>query len=896
VAVPGLPRLFRLVVRPAPAEQDVDAEIAFHLEEETEALVARGLAPDQAAREARRRFGNLDEARVRLVRLDKEHIMRARRKDRFGDLWQDLSYALRGMRRSPGFTALVVVTLGLGIGANAAMFEVVDRTLLRPPAFLREPGLTGRVYTRQPAGSGGERVDNNLSYQLYQDFRANSRTLDAVATFYDAERVVGTGEGARTMNVSLVSAEFWPMFGVTPLAGRLFTPEEDRAPAGTPVAVLGYGYWQSQFGGDRAVLGRSIFVGARPYTVIGVAPPGFRGMSLRQVAMFIPVTAGAFDEAGEAYVRNYGFSWLDILARRKPGVSPEAAGADLTLAFRQSRLARSGAREESGGRWSAEFGPVLYDRGPNGREDTRVAVWLAAVAAIVLVIACANVANLLLARALRRRREIGVRLALGAGRARLLRQLLTESTLLVLLGAGAGLVVAHFGGGLLQRTLLDYVDWSAGGLFDGRILAFTALIALLTGVLTGVLPALQAGRTDVAGAIKSGGREGSHHGSRLRATLVAVQAALSVVLLVGAGLFLQSLRNATGVDLGYDHGRLIHVSTDYRGTRLTRPERHLLQGRMLERARAMPGVQAVGVTFGVPFWSSLNEDIFVPGQDSVARLGTFYLNRVAGDYFEATGTRILRGRALNEADRTGARVAVVSETMARKVWPGREAIGACLKLDADTMPCSTVVGIAQDVRWGSLGDDDRMQHYHPLPSDGRGALYVRVAGDPARLAEPLRVELQRLMPGTAIAAVRPLSFTLDPVLRPWRLGATMFTLFGGLALVVAAVGLYGVIAYSVAQRLHEMGVRAALGASGPQLVRLVMREGIRVAVIGVAIGGAAAALAARLLASMLFGVSERDPATYAAAAVVLIGVAAAASLLPAWRASRVDPTAALRAE
>jgi ABC-type antimicrobial peptide transport system permease subunit len=234
--------------------------------------------------------------------------------------------------------------------------------------------------------------------------------------------------------------------------------------------------------------------------------------------------------------------------------------------------------------------------------------------------------------------------------------------------------------------------------------------------------------------------------------------------------------------------------------------------------------------------------------------------------------------------------------MARKVWQGREAIGACLKLDADTMPCSTVVGIAQDVRWGSLGDDDRMQHYHPLPSDGRGALYVRVAGDPARLVEPLRVELQRLMPGTAVVAVRPLSFTLAPVLRPWRLGATMFTLFGVLALVVAGVGLYGVIAYSVAQRLHEMGVRAALGASGPQLVRLVMREGIRVAVIGVAIGGAAAALAARLLASMLFGVSERDPATYAAAAVVLIGVAAAASLLPAWRASRVDPTAALRAE
>ncbi len=894
--VPGLVRLFRLVVRPPPAEQDVDAEIAFHLEEEAEALVARGLAPDAAAREARRRFGSLDEARARMVRLDKERIMKARRRDRLGDLWQDLGYALRGMWRAPGFTALVVATLGLGIGANAAMFEVVDRTLLRPPALLRDPDRAGRVYTRQPDGSGGERVDNNLSYLLYQDFRANARSLEAIAAFYDAERVVGTGEGARTMDVSLVSAEFWPMFAVTPVAGRFFLPEEDRPPAGTAVAVLGYGYWQSQFGGDRAVLGRSVYVGARPYTVIGVAPPGFTGMSLRQVAVFIPVTAGAFDEAGEVYARNYGFSWLEILGRRKPGVTAQAANADFTLAYRQSLLSRPGAREESSGRFSAELAPVLYDRGPNPRDDARVAVWLAVVAAIVLLIACANVANLLLARALRRRREIGVRLALGAGRARLLRQLLTESTLLALLGAMAGLVVAQFGGGVLQRTLLEYVDWTAGGLFDGRIVVFTGVSALLTGLLTGLIPAFQAGNTDVAGAIKAGGGEGSQHGTRLRATLVAVQAGLSVVLLVGAGLFLRSLRNASGLDMGYEHVRLIHVTTDYRGTRITRPERHQLQSRLVERARALPGVQEVAVTFGVPFYGSVNEDIFVPGHDSLGRLGAFYLNRVAGDYFEATGTRILRGRGLTEADRTGAPVAVVSETMARKVWQGEDAIGGCLKLDADTMPCSTVVGIAKDVRWGSLGDDDRMQHYHPMPSDGRGALYVRVAGDPDRLVEPLRLELQRLMPGTAIVAVRPLSFTLDPVLRPWRLGATMFTLFGGLALVVAAVGLYGVIAYSVAQRLHEMGVRAALGASGSHLVRLVMGEGIRVALAGVVIGGVAAFLASRLVTSMLFGVSARDPATYVVAGVVLVGVAAAASLLPAVRAARADPSAALRAE
>jgi predicted permease len=298
----------------------------------------------------------------------------------------------------------------------------------------------------------------------------------------------------------------------------------------------------------------------------------------------------------------------------------------------------------------------------------------------------------------------------------------------------------------------------------------------------------------------------------------------------------------------------------------------------------------------VPFWGSDVEQIFVPGKDSVNQLGPFYLNRVSGDYFETSGTPILRGRGIVEADRRGPPVVVLSESMARRIWPNEEAIGHCLKVDADTMPCEQIVGIAKDVRWGSLGDKDRMQHYHPLPNDGRGALYVRTSGDPARLVEPVRRELQQLLPGNAYVTTRPLASTMEYVLRPWRLGATMFTLFGGLALVVAAIGLYGVIAYNVTQRLHELGVRVALGARTADLMRLVLGEGIRMTVLGILLGSVAALAVGRLVASLLFGVPAHDPLTFGFVAVVLLAVAVVACLLPAFRASRVDPNQVLRAE
>ena len=890
-------RLFRLVVRPPAVEQEIDAEISFHLEEEARARMALGDSPDAAMAEARKRFGNLKETRAVLARIDRERRMQERRASRFADLMQDLGYAFRGFRRQPGFALMVILTLGLGIGANATMFGVVDRLLIRPPAFLKHPDRSGRIYLRRPLPDGAERIDNNISYRRFTELSA-ARSLEAAAAFFDdQEHVVGSGENARRMDVSLVSASFWPMFDIVPALGRFFGEEEDRTPGGSPVVVLGYGFWQSEFAGDPGVIGTQLLVGPRAYTVIGVAPDGFNGMSTRRVAAYIPITAGAFDEFGDRYFATHNISWLEMLARRRPGVSGEAADADATLTFRQSLAAQPENRPEAIARSRAELTSALYQRGPNRSDEARVAVWLAGVAAIVLLIACANVANLLLGRALRRRRELAVRITLGAGRRRLLRQLLTESSLLALLGGVAGLLVARFGGGVLQRALLPGVDWSTVPLLDSRMLLFAAAMVVITGLLTGLLPAWHAGRTDLSVSLKAGGREGSRSRARIQTGLLVAQAAMSVMLLVGAGLFLRSLRNVHSVDLGYDPFRMIVVQPILRGERLTRPERGALAQRLLDRARAMPGVEKATLTFGVPFWRSNTTDLFLPGRDSLTGLGSFYQNAVAEDYFEATGTTIRRGRPLTLADRSGpGQVAVVSETLGEKLWPGADPIGQCVKVNADTMPCSSVVGVARDVRWGSLGDNDRMQIYQPMNLEDSGWLFIRTGGDPARLVEPVRRELQRVMPGAAYVNVRSVSSTLDFVLRPWRLGATMFTLFGGLALIVAAVGLYGVIAYSVTQRTHEMGVRAALGAKRGDLLRLVVGEGLRITVIGIVLGAAASLAAGRFLASLLFGVSASDPGTFVLVAVVLLGVAGVASVIPAWRAARADPTSALRAD
>ena len=911
---PSIRRLFRLAPRrPVDADAEVDDEIRFHLEARTEQLVAGGLARDAARAEALRRFGDMEAARGRLRHGAQRRRARMLRRERLEAVWQDVSFALRQMRRSPGFTAAVVATFALAIAANATMFGIVDRLLLRPPAYLADPGSTHRVYLVRRLPDGEERVDNNISYRRYTELREHGRAFSSAAAFYATDMVVGTGEEARELRTGLVSASFWQLFDARPVIGRFFGEAEDRVPAGEPVAVLSYGFWQSRFAGSQDVLGQTIRIGGKTYTIIGVAPKGFTGVSLEPLIAFVPITAAADDMFGafrSPWHSGHNLSWLEMVVRRSPGVSAEAAQADLTGAYRRSWTASPGARPVEEARPHALLASVLFDRGPKQRDDAKVATWLGGVAVIVLLIACANVANLLLARARRRGREIAVRIALGVGRARLVGQLITESVLLGLLGGIAGLGLAQVGGGVLRVLLLPDLDWSAG-LLDRRLLLATAGAALAAGLLAGLAPALQAGRGDVAGALKAGGREGSVRRSRTRAALLVLQVALSVVLLVGAGLFARSLYNVRTVEMGFDPERVLYASVDLRGTRLTPAESMALTRRLLDRARELPQVEHAALTRSVPFWMTWSEDIAVPGIDSVSRLGDFSANAVSADYFATMGTRLLRGRPIGDEDREGTqRVVVVNEAMARTIWKETDALGQCLKVGgmeprtpggsagADAAPCSIVVGIAESIRRGSF-DTPAMEYYMAMDQrrDVRDAgMFIRTRGESRRQLEAVRQELQRLVPGAAFVSARSLQDVVDPNLRPWRLGATMFSVFGALALVLAAVGLYGVIAFNVTQRIHELGVRVALGARTPDILRLVIGEGMRLAVLGVVLGLGAALVAGRYVATLLFKVSPTDAATFVIVGAALLVVAVAASFAPALRAARVPPNVALRAE
>ena len=896
-------RRFRLALhRPQAAAAEMDDEIRFHLDMRAEQLVARGLAPDEARSEAVRRFGDLESAGGRLRQRARRREARMLRRERVGAVWQDLAFAVRQLRRSPGFTAAVVLTFGLAIAANATMFGIVDRLLLRPPAYLAAADRTQRVYLMSRSPEGEDLTNNNISYKRYLELRDGARGVEETAAFFNTEMVVGRGEASRELRSGLVSASFWRMFEARPALGRFFADAEDRTPGGEPVAVLGHAFWQSQYGGDPNVLGRSLDVGGRVYTIVGVAPKGFTGMSTSPLAVFVPITAAGFDMFDERYFTGHNVSWMEMIVRRRAGVSPEAATAELTAAYARSMASNPNARPLAESRPRALLGSIIYDRGPKAGGNAKVATWLGGMSLIVLLIACANVANLLLARARRRGREIAVRVALGIGRGRLVAQLLTESVLLGLLGGAVGLALAYWGGGILRATLLPDVDWSTGAL-DLRLLVATAAAALVAGVLAGLAPAVQSTAPALSDTLKTGLRAGAVRRSRMRTVLLVAQVALSVVLLTGAGLFARSLHNVRSLDLGFDPERVLFANAELRGTKLTPEEGATLNERMIERALALPEVEHASVTRSVPFWMTWQEDLFVPGVDSVSRLGDFVTNAVSPAYFATMGTRVVRGRGLTDADRRGTpSVAVVSASMARLLWPGREAIGQCIKVGADTMPCTTVVGVAEDVRRDDLAGDSPMLQYYlsaaQLAGTGRrnGGLLIRTRGDAAQSTETVRRALQQLLPGAAFASARPLQGMVDENIRPWRLGATMFAVFGLLALVLAAVGLYGVIAFDVTQRTHEMGVRVALGAQRRDVLRLVVLEGVRLAAVGIAVGGLLAVAGGRYLSALLFQVSPRDPAVLAAGGLTLLAVAVAASLLPALRAVRVDPNTALRTE
>ena len=658
-------------------------------------------------------------------------------------LIQDVKYAIRGLRARPGFTIAVVATLGLGIGANAAMFGIVDRLLFRPPELMRDPSTAHRVYTFQT--SRGEEFPNNVGrYAKYVDLTKWTTSFSATAGYTQRDLAVGVGDAAREMHIGVVSASFFGFFDAPPALGRYFTVAEDTPPAGAPVAVLSYSMWQRQYEGRRDAIGSKVQIGPTLYTIIGVSAPRFVGLwPEKPPAAFIPITSYAAGVDirlnGASWWTTYSWGWMSMLVRRKPGVSIATANADLTQAnvksYEAQRLQQPRSSPTNLVRPRAIAGSILAERGPNESSVAKVATWIGGVSVIVLLIACANVANLLLARALRRRREIALRLALGVSRGRLLAQLFTESMLLALLGGAAGLLIAHWGGSALRAGLLEKSE-AAGGVRDPRTVLFAAGAAVVVGLLTGLAPALQAGRADLTSDLKAGSREGTYGRSRARIALLLLQGALSVVLLVGAGLFVRSLENVQGVRLGFDVDPILLVDLKMRGVKLDSAHTVELRQRLLRTAKTVPGIENASLQAAVPFWGTWSQSLFVEGIDTVR--GQFDLNAISPEYFATVGTRVIRGRGITDQDTPRSlRVVVVSENMGKTLWPGRDPMGQCLRIRADTMPCTYVVGIAENIKDQSLAADSGYYYYLPAAqfNPTSGGVVVRARGHATRYVE-----------------------------------------------------------------------------------------------------------------------------------------------------------------
>jgi len=871
---------------------DVADEMAFHRSMIEHQLVQNGMSADDARDAARRTMGN-----ETYMREESHHVWLW---PSLEALWQDATHTVRALRRTPTFAIGVTLTLGLGIGANAAMFSLVDRLLFRPPARMIDPSSVHRLYLYRT--SRGVEDQRGGQYARYRDLATYSTHVSQVAAFSRKSLAIAIGQDTRIKPVGVVSANFFGFFDAPPAIGRYFTASEDTPEQLARVAVLSYGAWQTEFGGRTNVLGSAIQIDAATYTIVGVAPDNFVGLwTFLPPAAYIPVSTYASTRPPKDWATTYGTAiGLELLTRRKPGVSVEAANADLTNALR-----RSYQRQYQGNAPLSELRPralaasVLAERGPDASNTTPAAKWLSGVTIIVLLIACANVVNLVLARAMRRKRETAVRVALGVSRRRLLAQLLTEGMVLAALGGATGIIVAIWASGVLSAAFLPGTERQSV-LGDWRTLSFAALLTIVAGVVAGLAPLAQIRHGDLTGDLKSGAREGGRQRNALRTLLLLFQSALSVVLLVGAGLFVLSLRNVRNVRIGFDADSVLQVKLNIRDARLDSAAKVALRLRLLDAAASFPGVTHVTLQESIPFGGMSSYPVFVAGIDSTDLLGQFDFNTVSSDYFATMGTRILRGRGIASADVDGAPlVTVVGQSMANVLWPGQDPIGKCMRVGlVDTVPCRYVVGVAEDIHSQSIEPESKLYFYYMpaaqwLPQVG--GLFVR-ARNARLLVEPLRKRLQQEMPGASYVTVGCLGDFVDAKMRPWTVGATLFTAFGALALILAAVGLYSVIAYNVTQRKHELGVRLALGAGQSRVVRLVVMDGVRVATAGVAIGGAIALLAGRWIGPLLFDQGPRDPRVFGVVVTTMLVVATAASLIPAARAARLDPKSALQSD
>jgi len=874
------------LVRRRRLEDDLNDELRSHLEMSAELNLRKGMSPADARREALRSFGGVEQT--------KEIYREQRGLPMIETTWQDLRFALRMLRRSPGFSLLAILCLTLGIGANAAVFSWIEGILFRPyPAVAHQERLVaiGGTSRDEPRGTP-------LSWPDFQDLQRSCTLCETLFVSKITGTTLSIGDRAERTTGSIVSANYFDAIGVPPLLGRGFLPGEDQGQSAHPVAVISHQLWQGRFKGDPVIVGKTQRLNGVIHKIVGVAPEGFFGTFVGWGMQFwVPGSMEDIFEAGGYKLEDRGARWIEAYARLKPGVTLQQA--------QQEFAAISGRLEAeypvtNRGR-AIRFWPLWQTPFNNAGTLLPTLEIMLAVVAFVLLIACANVGNLLLVRSFARRHEMSVRLAVGAGRARLWRQLLTEGLVLSLFGAAGGLLVAYWcrhalvllfpARGGVQMHLPGEIDW--------RVLALSAGVCLATTLLMGLVPALQTGKIDLAQSMKmeSAGVVGGRGRAWVRSGLVLVQVSLSFVLLVGAGLLMQSLLKVRTASPGFNTRGVQDTAIDLVSAGYTPARAQTFQDALLERVRALPGVESAAFAKMTPlsYVSSATAPIVVDGyQPPPEESPTVEYNEVGDNYFVTMGIPLVGGREFTRADdEKAALVAVVNETMAQRYWQSRNPLGERLQLKGRWMQ---VVGVAKDSKYSSVREKPTPFFFVPLRQNSlRGSvLNIRTPLTPQTMATTIAREVHALDSNVAPYEVITMQEQLDRSTSAQMVAVTLVGILGALALVLAAIGLYGVMSYAVSQSTRELGLRMALGAGASNLLCLVLSRGLALAGAGVLLGAATALLLTRLLGNLLYKVSPRDPLAFGTAFAVMAVVSLAASFLPAWRATRTDPAQVLR--
>ena len=865
----------------------IDEELEHHFTSTIAELVADGMSEEDALREAERRFGPVDRHTKRMERIDNSGKAWSLMLTRIELLFTELTRVFRSVSREPLILFTIVITLGLGIGINTTMFGVVDNLLVQVPPGINEADDVHRLYVRR-AFRGNYISSQWVTNPDLRDWD-EAQSLSSVAGFYHTDILYISEARTSQIHAGLVSPSFFRTMGALPWIGSTI----DQADVSDSYNVmLGHSFWRQEFGADSAVLGRSVRIGLNTYTVVGVTEPGFRGLSLQTVDVWLPYMPAGNEFMGDTWQDDRGYYWLEPVVRLAAGVSEQAAAQELTQLLLQGR-----AEDPYEGEALVQVEHLLVSRGPRGGQISGVTKWVAGISIAVLFVAIANVANILLVRGMRRQTEIGVKLALGVSRRRLAASLTLEGILFAGMGAVAGLAGSYLATELLAATVIDELPNS---ILTTRTLLFVLAATLITGLASGIGPALKGSNVDLASSIKSGAR--ATGGSGTRNLLTAFQVCLSAVLLFGAGLFLKSIEQIESIELGLDAEQMIEAGYDRSASSLSTEEWAPVLEMAAERLRATGVVEAATPVRSYPFGPSFGFRMRVPGLDSLPRAadGGPYVNMVGDSYFETSGTAILSGRALNERDDAGApKVAVLSKAMADAYWPGENPLGKCIIVELAEEACFEVVGIAQNTLRQNLTTEDvphmyfmRYAQMEQYPSK----VLVRFRGDRATALDAVRGVLESVAPEHSIAEVATFADIIGRQSRTWRIGAVLLSTFGLLALAVTAVGLYSLISYGVEQRRMEFGIRAAMGATPSKLASFVVKGSFLVAGAGIVVGSVVALLVAPMSQDLLYNVNPRDPGLLAGVFVTLLFIAAGSALVPALRATRVDPTTALRAE